>query len=151
VADRPNAQLSALSDLRLEGGETRNILVGEFSVAVRSISLLAKHHNAVFIAANLKNIKLEVKQLPYYQLITISAENLSLHNSQKSKGLHEDLIRSHWQQNALSIDVKIYKEENLIKINQYSTYVGVRLSSAILVFLKRDVFEIVDYIKDCVM
>jgi hypothetical protein len=43
--------------------------------------------------------------------------------------------------------MKMYSEENIIKVLKYSTYMGIKLENAEIVFIKRNILHLVTYLR----
>ena len=114
---------------------------------MKSISILMQHGNETIFVMNMKTISVGIVQYKIYKLIQVGAYGLSLTDTCQRQANHPEILSDFKEPNSLSVEVKIYNDENFIKIHKYSTYLGVRLTNARIVFLKKNTNELICYLR----
>lgn len=107
------------------------------------------HQNETIYLFNVRAIELMVSSSNLTNVTNFSAQGLSLFDTSRNSGNHPQLITnlSPERENSLTCEVRISKDENMVRIQKYRTYCGVRLRDCLVVFLKRNTNEIQYYIR----
>ncbi|KAL4464468.1 hypothetical protein ABPG72_021161 [Tetrahymena utriculariae] len=91
-----------------------------------------------------------------YNLLTVNSSDVCLYDISEKTGLHTQTLGSFekinnqqakYPCNQLSIEMKTFHSKELSQIQKFSTYIGIKLEEAKIVFLKRNTMEIQVYIR----
>lgn len=135
------------------------------SITISSLSLLCYYNHDPIYLLNLEKMRINIYDFKIYTLIKIFSKNPTLHDISKNRGNHAELIKSKtddknygYERNqnsnfeeecnfgSLDCEIKMF-DPNFAAINKFSTYVGLRLGELRVVFLKRIVSELVEYVR----
>ena len=135
------------------------------SITISSLSLLCYYNHDPIYLLNLEKMAINIYDFKIYTLIKLFSKNPTLHDISKNRGNHAELIKAKTDdrnfcydrnQNSnideecnfgsLDCEIKMF-DKNFAAINKFSTYVGLRLGGMRVVFLKRIVNELVEYVR----
>lgn len=134
------------------------------SITISSLSLLCYYNHDPIYLLNLEKIAINIYDFKIYTLVKLLSKNPTLHDISKNRGNHAELIKAKTDdkncndrnQNSniedegkfgsLDCEIKLF-DKNFAAINKFSTYVGLRLGGVRVVFLKRIVNELVEYVR----
>ena len=119
-----------------------------FCIVMNSLTLLFHFQRSNIYILNLKSLVFTSENYNIFTTIRLTAENLSLHDTSANTGNHTDLILNYdkTKTSKLDCEIKLF-DENFSSIKKFSTYVGVRILNARVLFLKRIVSELVEYLR----
>ena len=124
---------------------------------MNSVSCLLQHSTEgkqntteTFHILNMKQLKIEMLENSMYSLTNVESLNLQLIDTCQRHADHPNTLGSFKDGgcNRLSVEFKTYKDPNFIKLNKYSSYMGVRIENAVIIFLKRNTMEIITYLRN---
>lgn len=122
------------------------------SLVMNSLTLLFHYQRSNIYILNMKTIIFISEDFLVLTNMRLSAENLSLHDTSANAGKHTNLILNYDKDKISKLDCEIkLLDENLANIMKHSTYVGVRIVNAKVLFLKRIIVELIDYIRKHVL
>jgi hypothetical protein len=113
-----------------------------------SLTLLCFHKMEPIYIMNLQKLAVTIENQNIYTWVKVKSEEISIHDICNRASNHPDILDnfSDSKVSKLDCEIKLF-DENFSKIQKFSMYVGLRLMHVKVVFLKRIVNEIVEYIR----
>lgn len=116
-------------------------------VSVESLTMLCFYYQEPLYLINLKNISIFSNTFPSHFVCKISTNDMELLNISTVAGEHPHILKPLDKDFSFTFEFKVFNS-TFSSIKKYSTYIGMRIINSQIVFLKRNVSEIVDYFKN---
>ena len=113
-----------------------------------SLTLLCFHKMEPIYIMNLQKLGVTIENRNIYTWVRVKSEEISIHDICNRASNHPDILDNFSDDKVSKLDceIKLF-DVNFSMIQNLSMYVGLRLMHAKVVFLKRIVNEIVEYIR----
>lgn len=121
---------------------------GQKRIKVSSLTVICLYQFSSVYMIILNGIEVLTGNRPMESNVQFYSQGFELHDIRKSPQIHRTVIRGNKSfQSMLDFELCFY-EPGLSEIQKYNTYMAIRITSAHIVFLKRQIMEMKTYFKE---